>query len=120
MYEPRNFTITDDHLKLLRRMHVGWQDCEYGAPEIDPKRPYGNSAVEDDICEILGWPLESVVDGDPAYSDDQKRKAGKIHRQMADVLQILVLHGGVARGEYEKAESYDALSWRSGTTTRNA
>lgn len=48
------FTVTDDHLKLLRRASVGWSDCEFGAPEIDPKRPYGNSNVLGDIAEILG------------------------------------------------------------------
>ena len=40
-------------------MIVQWRDCEYGAPEINPKRPYGNSSVELDICEILGWKYDS-------------------------------------------------------------
>ena len=36
-------------------MFVDWNDCEYGAPTIDPKRPYGNSDVEHEIIAILGW-----------------------------------------------------------------
>jgi hypothetical protein len=51
------FTVTEDHLKLLRRAYIGWDDCEFGAPGIDPKRPYGNSDVIGDIAEILGEEL---------------------------------------------------------------
>jgi hypothetical protein len=47
------FTVTDEHLKLLRRTNVGWEDGEFGAPSIDCKRPYGNSSVYNDIAEIL-------------------------------------------------------------------
>src|SRR6266568_5645220 len=40
------FTVTEDHLKLLRHAYLYWEYGEgYGAPAIDPKRPYGNSDV---------------------------------------------------------------------------
>lgn len=42
--------------KLLKHANFQWNDCETGAPEIDPKRPYGNSNVEDDVREILDLP----------------------------------------------------------------
>ena len=42
---PTEFTLTVDHITLLNNMWVDWSDVEYGAPEIDPKRPYGNSDV---------------------------------------------------------------------------
>ena len=45
--------LTEEHIKLLRNMYVGWGYCEFGAPEIDPKRPYGNSHVIGDIHTIL-------------------------------------------------------------------
>lgn len=48
----KKFTVKPDHLKLLKKMCVGWRDCEFGAPEIDPKRPYGNSGVYGDIGQI--------------------------------------------------------------------
>lgn len=44
---------TAAHLALLRRACWDWNECEYGAPSMDPKRPYGNSDVEDDLAEIL-------------------------------------------------------------------
>jgi hypothetical protein len=59
----KRFTVTDEHLRLLRRAYVGWDEIEFGAPEINAKRPYGNSNVYGDIAEILG-----LVDG--AWQDD--------------------------------------------------
>lgn len=75
----RDFYITDDHIKLLKRMYVTWYDCEYGAPCVDPKRPYGNSDVEGDICEILKW----------EDNDENLDKARDLHREdMEIVVQI--------------------------------
>ena len=47
----KNFTVTETHLLLLQRMQVGWCGDEFGAPEINPKRPYGNSSVLTDMVE---------------------------------------------------------------------
>lgn len=44
---------TADHATLIAAAYWQWNDCEYGAPEIDPKRPYGNSDVEGDLAELL-------------------------------------------------------------------
>ena len=49
--EKERFEIKPEHLKLIRRFCIGWQDCEFGAPEIDPKRPYGNSDVIQDMVD---------------------------------------------------------------------
>jgi len=53
--EKERFEIKPEHLKLIQRFCIGWQDCEFGAPEIDPKRPYGNSDVIQDMVEVLGF-----------------------------------------------------------------
>jgi hypothetical protein len=44
---------TRDHLALLSSAYWRMSEMEYGAPEIDGKRPYGNSSVEEDLAEIL-------------------------------------------------------------------
>lgn len=49
------FALTDQHLTLLRSAYVRWEDCEFGAPAIDYKRPYGNSDVVGDMAMISEW-----------------------------------------------------------------
>lgn len=105
------FTVTDDHLKLLARMCVTWDDCEYGAPQIDPKRPYGNSWVEGDVAEILGW--GQGKDEDESLMEEQNDKARAIHEEMETVLQILLLNpkSGIRPGKYQRDKNYDSHGW---------
>jgi len=91
------FTITENHLNLLKRLNVEWYDCEFGAPCIDPKRPYGNSNVESDIYEM------TKMKGD---------KALFIHKEMQIVLQIIFATGLIETGDYEKQDQYDYQSWQ--------
>lgn len=118
MSGSRIFTITKDHIKLLNRMFVTWDDCEYGAPAIDPKRPYGNSSVAFDIAEILGWeaPDESTM-SDAEYDkaeDLLQDKAYAIHKEMETVLQIVCCLTGykkITPGKYIQGNDLDRHSW---------
>lgn len=103
----KEFTITEDHLKLLRRAYIGWEDCEYGAPAIDCKRPYGNSSVELDICEILGWEPKKDEYGDTS-DDNQKlyEKCYEIHKETQTVLQIALATGQFKAGKYTREDEY--------------
>ena len=98
--------MTDNHLALLRRMYVGWQDCETGAPEIDPKRPYGNSDVAEDVHEILTG----------AYCGDLTRASQEryieLHRETETALQIVLVTGSFVAGLYENPSDYDVRKWR--------
>lgn len=96
----RRFTVTENHLKLARHMYVGWQDCEFGAPEIDPKRPYGNSDVLGDIAELIG--LEKLEDAE--WSKEAEDMMNILHRQMEYVLQIGLSTGTFEIGDYEGQE----------------
>lgn len=93
---PTGFRLTEEHIALLRAMCVGWQDCEYGAPEINPKRPYGNSSVELDIAEILGW----EVDEDEGLTDEQRDRAAALHGETELALQVALQAGSFTPGEY--------------------
>lgn len=99
------FTVTDEHIKLLRRAYVGWEDCEYGAPSIDRKRPYGNSGVAGDIAEILGW------DWDDSLTDEQVDRARELHKETQTALQIFLITGEMKTGTYAKTDKYDYRSW---------
>jgi CRISPR/Cas system CMR-associated protein Cmr5 small subunit len=81
----KTFELKPEHIKLLRKAWIGWDDCEYGAPAIDPKRPYGNSGVEEDIAEILGWKVNE--DG---LTEKQSEKASEIHLETQTALQIVL------------------------------
>lgn len=108
MSEDR-FTLTAEHVALARRMNVSYRDAEYGAPCIDPKRPYGNGDVPGDIADILGWekrfdartgePLQEVYD-----------RAAAIHKEMETALSVILRAGSFEPGEYV-ADKYGS-NWR--------
>lgn len=98
------FTLTEEHIKLLHAMYIRWENCETGAPAVDPKRPYGNSYVPGDVREILGWP-------ETEYGDDEEdEKAYAIHRETEYALQIVLRHGPVL-GDYVLKDKYSRTSW---------
>lgn len=95
------FTLTESHIKLLKSMYVGWSPCEYGAPEIDPKRPYGNSSVEHDIHEIL-----TGEEPDGELDDDLSYEYYKLHKETQTALQIVLRTGQFEPGEYSTSTPY--------------
>ncbi len=108
---PMRFTLTDEHVELLRNMWVVWQDCETGAPEIDPKRPYGNSNVARDVAETLGW----IEDGGELDDDDAER-AMTLHRETATALQIVLCVGRFEPGVYDRVDYHNNRVWMKSTT----
>lgn len=116
VWNTNEFTITDEHLKLSRRMYVSWDDCEYGAPAIDCKRPYGNSYVEGDMLEILGIEdprKREDYDGDEwdDIPEDLSRRLRELHEEMQLVLQIWLAAGVIRTGTFVKKDKYNFLSW---------
>lgn len=85
--EHNPLIVKPEHIKLLRAMNVRWNTPEYGAPEVDPKRPYGDSYVADSIREITG--META-------DDEWCRKR---HREMEAVLQVWLRHGELSPGD---------------------
>jgi hypothetical protein len=94
-FEPYRFEVTDQHIKLLRAANVRWEDCEFGAPAIDCKRPYGNSSVLADMSEILGI----------APNDADWDELKSLHKETETALQIFLATGEMKPGKYE-AERY--------------
>ena len=84
-YSAKNdeFVVTNTHLQLLANCYVSWNDCEFGAPCIDPKRPFGNSDVAQDYEDITGSP----------YDD-------KTYRELETCLQILLDNLNIHIGLY--------------------
>lgn len=86
-YLPKEtFTLTAEHVRLLSESCVRWDSAEFGAPAIDPKRPYGNSDAYSDMAEILG------KNYDPESKDAGKLEAefDKLHSELEKALQIVL------------------------------
>lgn len=107
----QEFTVTEEHLKLMRRACVRWEDCEFGAPSIDCKRPYGNSGVIQDIREILGEEGEVCLHcGEPPDDGDDERYR-KLHAETETVLEIILSTGLTLVGTYRRDNDYGG-TWR--------
>lgn len=93
------FELKEDHIKLIRKMCVSWDDCEFGAPSIDCKRPYGNSDVYKDIAKILDI-KGAFVDNEEVFSQEQICLMNKLHKETETALQIILKTGEFRPGEY--------------------
>lgn len=90
------FILKKEHLKLLQRAYVRWEDCEFGAPAIDCKRPYGNSSVFQDIAEILE--IEYPEEPSREYMDALNR----LHAETQIALQIILQTQAFKLGKYKQ------------------
>lgn len=103
MTSEHHFTLTESHLKLLRKFNVCWEGNAYfGAPAVDAKRPYGNGDLERDIAEILGWPLFEDADEQKHLSGVQRENALTLHKQTLVALEIVLQTGRFEPGVYKR------------------
>lgn len=105
--KTETFTLTEQHIKLLRKADIYWNMDEFGAPGINPKRPYGNSDVIGDIAEILGVTI------DPDFGPDgaTEKRLTTLHRETGTALQIVLDTGTFEPGRYER-EQYGLTPWK--------
>lgn len=88
------FHLTQDHIDLLQHVNIRWMDAEYGAPQVDPKRPFGNSGrsyIEREICEYLGLePIATDREGTDVYDDDEQREAVETYHELDTAMKIVL------------------------------
>lgn len=107
------FTVTEDHLKLLRHAYVSWHDSEYGSPSIDCKRPYGESYVERSMAEILGVPESEWLDDEEGPRPGVEDLCAQLQAETAIALQIVLATGEFRAGRYTRPDSGDGwIRWR--------
>lgn len=105
----KKFTVTKEHLLLLKNTRVTWWHCEFGAPAIDCKRPYGNSDVISDIAELLG--IEKLEGDDEwIWPKSTIERCEKLHKEIETALQIALRTGKFEEGTYI-ADEYNA-NWK--------
>jgi hypothetical protein len=113
----REFTVTGDHLKLLRHMQVCWLRMELtGAPVIQNKRPYGmNSAVAEDVAQILQAPdsdYQRTEDGSKGYLRPEAwERYLRLHVETAVALQIALATGEFRAGRYKRTGPAWRAEW---------
>jgi hypothetical protein len=83
-----SFELKEEHMKILKSLDVAvyWQDCEQGAPAIDPKYPYGNSDVYPDLAKVLG--VEPEDEG--SFTSDQEHDMDEIWKGTEQALGIVM------------------------------
>ena len=91
--EPEVTKVLPEHLVLLRRAIVGWGDMDYGAPAIEPKRPYGNRDVVRDIVEMLALPDKPGHSDDSDWTEETESRCRKLHAGTEAALQIVLRAG---------------------------
>lgn len=106
LYAATSFTLTHEHLTLLRNANVIWVPSMRGGPAIDPKRPYGGSNMAKDIASLLEW----TWDGDE-MSDAMVARAERLHSETALALQICLSLGQFKAGRYERPGGYLGQQW---------
>ena len=106
------FTVTEDHLKLLRHLCDGglyWEPGEgYGAPFFNPKKPYGNSNIPLDVARIVGAPDSELRqwDGEPGPEDEVEDRYLRLHVEAAIALKIALATGEFRAGHYTRASGW--------------
>ena len=80
------FTVTTEHLALLRRMNVrSWQSY---VEVMDPKRPYGDMTYYFiDMADALGDKIPRNAAKEAAFSAQQIARYKKLHREMLFAVQ---------------------------------
>ena len=117
------FRLTDVHVRLLSRL-VLWFDpdtadgwYEFGSIKVDPKRPYGNSAVSSDILDEIGinWSDycdENGEDGDESAYEANKEEVDRIHQEMGLAMTVVFESKSFEPGLYKRdRKSIETRDW---------
>lgn len=107
MKDYKEFTLTADHVAILRRANVDWIDYAYeGAAGLNLKRPYGNQDWQRDIATVLGWTLFEDADEETHFSAEQAAAASRLHRETETALSVILAAGQFTPGVYRTSDPY--------------
>lgn len=99
------FTITQQHLDLMRRMRVSWNTDAIGAPTVNPTAPYGGPDPLGDVAEIV-------------HATGVTPELLWLHAQAAVALQICLQTGEFRAGTYCREEY--GITWHRVTEETDA
>ena len=96
----KEFKLTEQHIALLSKAITSWDDTEFGAPCIDPKRPYGNSSVYEDMVKILRLPHNACPHCGELLDKFDEDALCAIHKETEIALQIVLATKSFQPGSY--------------------
>lgn len=110
--EKTAFLLKREHLMLLTKANIRWEEIYHGGPAVDGKRPYGSKSLEEDIFEILNWtpPPRPCSCGDPDcqendFSEEERELARNFHKETLYALQICLQTQSFTPGLYIQNEN---------------
>jgi len=109
----KTFELKEEHLKLLQNTYIRWDDCEYGAPAIDSKRPFGNSGrytIILEMAETLGIKTFKDVEGYDTVTEEQAEYLETLWGETQTALQIILRNRTFKPGVFE-ATGY-SVDWK--------
>ncbi len=80
------FTVTAEHIALLRKLRFSWETAETGAPMVDQQAPYGTPDPLAAIADVTGAKTEA----------DTARQHIEMHLALSKMLR----HGSLKPGDY--------------------
>lgn len=100
---PLNFTVSSDHLVLMRRLNFVWL---INSPSVSCARPYGNGDLVKDVAKIIGLELFEDASGNKHMTAEQEQLCKDRHLEMKTFLEILCQFGEIPSGTYKRKETY--------------
>jgi len=94
------FVLTENHLKLMSRMHICLTiNGGYSTIGTNWKRPFGNSDTTGDMVEILD--IKDAADEDQCWKEDVVTEMERIfNEELPTAMQVVLSSGSFVLGEY--------------------
>lgn len=99
-YSVKRFTVTEQHLALIRHFEIGWSDYLDGALCISTYDT--GEGIYEGIATILDDP-KLVRGEDGEFSDEQIVMMEQLHEEAGIALQIAIQTGTFETGTYVRA-----------------
>lgn len=105
-----SFTVTNDHIILLRNLSPEWMEGETGAPHISPSHPFGNENYNGEVAYDVAAILEIEPDAFGDLSSSDYMRCARIYRELEYAFAILLRNLSIEEGVYER-ESVYSKNW---------
>lgn len=113
------FTLQNEHLLLMKRLSFGYSlNTEYDdlvIPTIERKRPFGNSDIVYDVCEILSYDRNEVG----SFSDEKRLQAIQYIIELPIAMCVVFHYQKFDLGEYELPSDMISVIYYRYTCVRN-